>query len=50
MDNWTFGMTMMLVGLGGTFLTMGLLILLMKVLKKVFPLGDNAGRHNKAGR
>lgn len=45
MDNMTFGWTMMIVGVGGTFLTLAILILMIEVLKKVFPLrpeGDKA--------
>lgn len=38
MDNWTFGVTMIVVGMGGTLLTLWILSLLMSVLKKVFPL------------
>jgi len=40
MDNakWTFGLTMMIVGMGGTFLTLWVLGLVMDALKKVFPL------------
>ena len=37
MDNWTFGITMIVVGMGGTLLTLWILSLLMTVLKKVFP-------------
>ena len=37
MDNWTFGITMIVVGMGGTLLTLWILSLLMSVLKKVFP-------------
>lgn len=37
MDNSSFGLTMTLVGLGGTFLTLGILIVLINGLKKVFP-------------
>jgi len=37
MDNWTFGITMIIVGMGGTLLTLWILSLLMSVLKKVFP-------------
>jgi len=37
MDNWTFGVTMIVVGMGGTLLTLWILSLLMSVLKKVFP-------------
>ena len=40
MDNakWTFGLTMMIVGMGGTFLTLWILGLVMDLLIKVFPL------------
>ncbi len=38
MDNWTFGITMIVVGMGGTILTLWILSLLMSVLKKAFPL------------
>jgi Na+-transporting methylmalonyl-CoA/oxaloacetate decarboxylase gamma subunit len=37
MDNWTFGVTMIIVGMGGTLLTLWILSLLMSALKKVFP-------------
>jgi len=37
MDNWTFGVTMVVVGMGGTVLTLWILSLLMSVLKKAFP-------------
>jgi hypothetical protein len=37
MDNWTFGVTMVVVGMGGTLLTLWILSLLMSVLKKAFP-------------
>jgi Na+-transporting methylmalonyl-CoA/oxaloacetate decarboxylase gamma subunit len=37
MDNWTFGITMIVVGMGGTLLTLWILSLLMTVLKKTFP-------------
>ena len=44
MDNarWTFGLTMMIVGMGGTFLTLWVLGLVMDALKKVFPLASKA--------
>jgi hypothetical protein len=38
MDNWTFGITMIIVGMGGTLLTLWILSLIMSVLKKAFPL------------
>ncbi|MGB9629582.1 MAG: OadG-related small transporter subunit [Thermodesulfobacteriota bacterium] len=37
MDNWTFGVTMIVVGMGGTLLTLWILSLLMNVLKNIFP-------------
>jgi len=37
MDNWTFGVTMIIVGMGGTLLTLWILSLLMSVLKRIFP-------------
>jgi Na+-transporting methylmalonyl-CoA/oxaloacetate decarboxylase gamma subunit len=39
MDNWTFGITMVIVGMGGTLLTLWILSLLMSVMKKIFPYG-----------
>ena len=41
MDKWSFGLTMMIVGIGGTFLTLGVLTVVMHLLKKAFPLGDD---------
>ncbi len=37
MDNWTFGFTMIIVGMGGTITTLGLFALMMGLLKKIFP-------------
>jgi hypothetical protein len=37
MDNWTFGITMIVIGMGGTVLTLWILSLFMTLLKKVFP-------------
>jgi hypothetical protein len=45
--NWTFGLTMMIVGMGGTFLTLWVLGLVMDALKKVFPLAAKAGSAEK---
>ncbi len=44
MDNskWIFGLTMMIVGMGGTFLTLWILSLVMDLLKKVYPLAPKA--------
>jgi hypothetical protein len=38
LDNWTFGITMLVVGMGGTVLTLWILSLIMSLLKKLFPL------------
>jgi Na+-transporting methylmalonyl-CoA/oxaloacetate decarboxylase gamma subunit len=38
MDNLSFGLTMTIVGVGGTFLTLWVLGLVVDLLKKVFPL------------
>jgi hypothetical protein len=37
MDNLTFGVSMIAVGMGGTLLTLWILSLLMLVLKRIFP-------------
>jgi Na+-transporting methylmalonyl-CoA/oxaloacetate decarboxylase gamma subunit len=37
MNNWTFGITMIIVGMGGTLLTLWILSLIMSGLKKAFP-------------
>ncbi|MFB3884077.1 MAG: OadG-related small transporter subunit [Thermodesulfobacteriota bacterium] len=37
MDNWTFGGTMIIVGMGGTLLTLWILSLVMSLMKKIFP-------------
>jgi len=37
MDKWTFGLTMLLVGMGGTIATLMVFSLIMSILKKVFP-------------
>jgi Na+-transporting methylmalonyl-CoA/oxaloacetate decarboxylase gamma subunit len=39
MDNWTFGITMIIVGMGGTLLTLWMLSLIMSLMKKIFPYG-----------
>lgn len=38
LDNMTFGLVMTVVGVGGTFLTLTLLIWSIEILKKIFPL------------
>jgi hypothetical protein len=37
MNNWTFGVTMIVVGMGGTILTLWILSLIMGFLKMLFP-------------
>jgi len=37
MDNWTFGITMIVVGMGGTILTLWILSLIMSLMKKLLP-------------
>ncbi len=37
MDNWTFGITMTVVGMGGTLLSLWIFSLLMSALKHFFP-------------
>lgn len=43
-EKWAFGLTMMVVGMGGTFLTLWVLSLVMDLLKKIYPL-----EHKDAG-
>lgn len=38
MDNWTFGITMIVVGMGGTLFTLWILSLLMSFMKRIFPI------------
>jgi hypothetical protein len=37
MDNFTFGVTMMVCGMGGTILTLYIMSLIMSLLGKLFP-------------
>lgn len=37
MDNFSFGLSMTVVGMGGTLLSLWVLILFMNALKRVFP-------------
>jgi len=37
MDKWTFGLTLLIVGMGGTIATLILFSLIMSALKKIFP-------------
>ncbi len=48
MDKWDFGLTMMIVGMGGTFLTLWVLSLVMDLLKKIYPLVSKTESSSKA--
>lgn len=37
MDNVTFGVTVLIVGMGGTIITLGVMSLIMSLLTKIFP-------------
>jgi Na+-transporting methylmalonyl-CoA/oxaloacetate decarboxylase gamma subunit len=41
MDNLTFGLTLMVVGMGGTLVTLALLAVIMNLLKKIFPVQED---------
>ena len=47
MDKWAFGITMMVVGVGGTFLTLAIIIGSIQLLKKFFPLSTEDGDKSK---
>ena len=47
LDNVTFGVTMLVRGMGGTLLTLGLLSLVMSALERLFP---GAGEKGKEGQ
>ncbi len=38
MDKFTFGFTMLVVGMGGTLLTLAIMSAIMALLKRIFPL------------
>jgi hypothetical protein len=44
MDNWTFGLTMIIVGMGGTLGVLALFAVLMVLLKKIFPLQEEESK------
>jgi len=37
LDNFTFGMTLLVVGMGGTLVTLGIMAMVMAALGKIFP-------------
>jgi len=47
MDNWTFGVTVTVVGMGGTLLILWILSAAMYVLKKIYPLDDTTTAKDK---
>lgn len=42
MDNLTFGLTLLVVGMGGTLVALGILALIMSLLKKIFPFKEES--------
>ena len=51
MDKFTFGMTVMVVGMGGTIIILGVMSMIMVLLKKIFPLkGEDKLQDNSKGR
>jgi len=42
MNNLTFGITLIIVGMGGTLLTLALFSALMTILKRLFPAQEEA--------
>lgn len=44
MDNWTFGLTMIIVGMGGTLVVLGLFAVIMVILKKIFPFKEEEAK------
>lgn len=44
MDNWTFGLTMIIVGMGGTLAVLALFAVLMVLIKKVFPFQEEKAK------
>jgi Na+-transporting methylmalonyl-CoA/oxaloacetate decarboxylase gamma subunit len=42
MDNLSFGLTLLVVGMGGTLVTLGILALIMSLLKKIFPFKEES--------
>lgn len=47
MDNLSFGITMTVVGIGGTFITMAILILVTNIFKRVFPVSTESKSDQK---
>lgn len=44
MDNITFGVTMAVVGIGGTMLSLWFLTLIINLMKRFLPAGESKGK------
>ena len=44
MDNWAFGFTMIIVGMGGTLAVLSLFAFFMVLLKKIFPFREESSK------
>lgn len=49
METWTFGLTLLLVGMGGTMLTLYLLTLLVGLLTRLLPVRPEKPAGDKEG-
>jgi len=47
MDKWTFGLTMMVVAGGGTFVALWVLGLIIDLLKRIYPLAAEQPTHDR---
>ncbi len=45
MSKWTFGLTMLVVGMGGTLVTLAIMSAIMGILKKIFPYHKEDEQH-----
>ena len=46
MDKWSFGLTMTVIGTVGTFLTLGVVIVVTKILKRLYPVASKSESEN----
>lgn len=44
LDNFTFGVTMLVAGMGGTLLTLWIMSMIMAALGKIFPVKEEEGK------
>ena len=44
LDNFTFGVTMLVAGMGGTLLTLWIMSLIMAAIGKIFPVKEEEGK------